>query len=98
MGPPVWHSQRTIKRRLRIKGFSGYQRNAAKRLNLVWHATYVLIAMVDKKLPLNVSLESYRQVLPASIFEKVEISFALKTTQQSTDQLDFTNQLNPFVI
>jgi hypothetical protein len=61
-------------------------------------ATFVLIDIVKKELKLSASLYTCLQILSVSIFEKTDISCALQPYLHSSDQLDFSNQLNLFDI
>ena len=75
-----------IKQHLRIKRFLGTSENAVK--TQIWCAvsTYVLIAIIKKKLHLDASLYTLLQILSVSIFEKTLISCALQpdTTRNIT--------------
>ena len=67
-----------IKRHLCIKKFLGPSEHAVK--TQIWSAvsTYVLIATVKKELQLDASLSTLLQILSGSVFEKTEISCALR--------------------
>jgi len=67
-----------IKQHLRIKTFLGTSENAVK--TQIWCAvsTYVLIAIIKKELQLDASLYTLLQILSVSVFEKTEISWALR--------------------
>jgi len=87
-----------IKQNLRIKKFLGNSENAVK--TQIWCAvsTYVLIAIVKKQLHLDVSLYTFLQILSVSVFEKSEISCALRGYNSETTQNVSPNQLNLFMI
>jgi len=87
-----------IKQHLRIKKFLGNSENAVK--TQIWCAvsTYVLIAIVKKQLHLDVSLYTFLQILSVSVFEKTEISCALRGDNSETIQNVSPNQLNLFMI
>lgn len=87
-----------IKQHLRIKRFLGTSENAVK--TQIWCAvsTYVLIAIVKKELQLDASLYTLLQILSVSVFEKTEISSALRLDPARPDQPQHTNQMNLFDI
>ena len=62
-----------IKQHLRIKAFYGYSENAVKTQIWIAVAVYVLVAIVRKRLGLEVSLYTFLQVLSLSLFEKTPI-------------------------
>jgi len=61
-------------------------------------STYVLIAIVKKQLQLDVSLYTFLQILSVSVFEKIEISCALRDDNPETIPKASDNQLNLFTI
>ena len=85
-----------IKQHLRIKRFLGTSENAVK--TQIWCAvsTYVLIAIVKKELQLNASLYTLLQILSVSVFEKTQISCALRPDSSAPEMPLRTNQLNLF--
>jgi transposase len=87
-----------IKQHLRTKRFLGTSENAVK--TQIWCAvsTYVLIAIVKKELQLDASLYTLLQILSVSVFEKTEISSALRLDPARPDQPQHTNQMNLFDI
>ena len=87
-----------IKQHLRIKRFLGTSENAVN--TQIWCAvsTYVLIAIVKKELQLDASLYTLLQILSVSVFEKTEISSALRLDPARPDQPQHTNQMNLFDI
>lgn len=87
-----------IKQHLRIKKFLGTSENAVK--TQIWCAvsTYVLIAIVKKELQLDASLYTLLQILSVSVFEKAEISCALRADPSLTEMPQSVNQLNLFEI
>jgi hypothetical protein len=85
-----------IKQHLRIKRFLATSENAVKSQIWCAVATYVLIAIVKKELNLNASLYTCLQILSVSIFEKTEISCALRPYLHTTDLQDSAKQLNLF--
>jgi hypothetical protein len=82
-----------IKQHLRIKRFLGTSENAVK--TQIWCAvsTYVLIAIVKKELQLEASLYTFLQILSVSVFEKTEISSALKPDRSQREVGVISNQL-----
>ena len=87
-----------IKQHLRIKAFYGTSPNALK--TQVWTAVcaYVLVAIVRKKLSLELSLYTILQILSVSLFEKTPISQAFsRHTRQIVETADH-NQLKLFEI
>jgi hypothetical protein len=85
-----------IKQHLRIKAFYGTSENAVK--TQIWTAisVYVLIALVKKRLNLDITLYTFLQILSVSVFEKVDI-LQLVTNSVGTIEVGYTcNQLNLF--
>ena len=82
-----------IKQHLRIKRFLGTSENAVKTQIWCAVATYVLIAIVKKKLQLNASLYTCLQILSVSVFEKTEISCALQPDKSQREIAAPANQL-----
>ena len=82
-----------IKQHLRIKKFLGNSENAVK--TQIWCAvsTYVLIAIVKKELQLDASLYTCLQILSVSIFEKTEVSCALRPDRTQSASPSTSNQL-----
>lgn len=76
-----------IKQHLRIKKFYGTSQNAVKSQIWCAIATYVLIAIIKKKLNIDASLYTCLQILSVSVFEKTLISSALQadTYNSATD-------------
>jgi hypothetical protein len=87
-----------IKQHLRIKKFIGTSENAVK--TQIWCAvsTYVLIAIVKKELQLDASLYTLLQILSVSLFEKTEISCALRLDPAAPETAGDANQLSLFNI
>ncbi|MDZ4144737.1 MAG: IS4 family transposase [Burkholderiales bacterium] len=85
-----------IKQHLRIKKFLGTSENAVK--TQIWCAvcTYVLIAIVKKKLQLDASLYTLLQILSVSVFEKTQLSCALQPDLEIQEMRLDANQLNLF--
>src|ERR1700694_3298813 len=62
-----------IKQHLRIKAFYGHSENAVKTQVWIAVASYVLIAILKKRLLLDASLHDILQVLSLNLFEKTPI-------------------------
>ena len=82
-----------IKQHLRIKKFLGNSENAVKTQIWCAIATYVLIAIVKKELHLKASLYTCLQILSISVFEKTQISCALRGDDYDVGPLSPSNQL-----
>jgi hypothetical protein len=82
-----------IKQHLRIKTFLGTSKNAVK--TQIWCAvpTYVLIAIVKKELQLDASLYTLLQILSVSLFEKNQLSCALRPDVSTIEASPSANQL-----
>ena len=78
------------------QAFPGHQRE--RRETQIWCAvaTYVLIAIVKKELHLEASLYTSLQILSVSVFEKTQLSCALRLDEPRTEQPDNANQLMLF--
>ena len=85
-----------IKQHLRIKQFYGTSENAVKTQIWIAVSVYVLVAIVRKRLKLDVSLYTLMQVFSVTVFEKVSIeSVILQTADESAIVTD-NKQLNLF--
>ena len=67
-----------IKQHLRIKAFYGTSENAVKTQIWIAVSVYVLVAIVRKRLGLEVSLYQILQILSVTLFEKMPILQALQ--------------------
>ena len=85
-----------IKQHLRIKAFYGASENAVKTQIWIALSVYVLVAIVRKRLGLEVSLYKLLQILSVTIFEKTPISIAVFDIGSQFDQIDDGNQLQLF--
>jgi transposase len=85
-----------IKQHLRIKAFYGTSENAVKTQIWIAVSVYVLVAIVRKRLELEVSLYQILQILSLSLFEKVPILCALHASDFDNDLADSGNQYNLF--
>lgn len=84
---------RWIKQHLRIKAFYGTTENAVKTQIWIAVSVYVLVAIVRKRLRVEVTLYQILQVLSITLFEKTPILRALQACDSQNDLLDPCNQL-----
>ena len=85
-----------IKQHLRIKSFYGTSENAVKTQIWIAISVYLLVAIIKKRLNLEMSLYTFLQILSVTSFEKVSILQVLREFSD-TKQLDDTcNQLDLF--
>jgi len=89
---------RWIKQHLRIKAFYGTSENAVKTQIWIAVSIYVLVAIVRKRLALELSLYQILQILSLTLFEKVPILQALEASDYQDDLLPDRNQLILFDI
>jgi Domain of unknown function (DUF4372)/Transposase DDE domain len=82
-----------IKQHLRIKAFYGTSENAVKTQIWIAVSVYVLVAIVRKRLGLEISLYQILQILSVMLFEKTPILQALQPLDSQNDLLDSANQL-----
>jgi hypothetical protein len=87
-----------IKQHLRIKAFYGTGENAVKTQLWIAVSVYVLVAIVRKRLGLQVSLYQILQILSVTLFEKTPILRALQPSDSEEIDPDFANQLNLFAL
>lgn len=85
-----------IKQHLRIKAFYGTSENAVKAQIWIAISIYVLVAIVKKRLKLDVSLYTVLQVLSISLFEKMPITQAFAPFNITGQINHSANQLNLF--
>ena len=79
---------------LRIKSFFGTSENAAKTQIWVAVSVYVLVAIVKKRLGLEVSLHTFLQVLSVTLFEKTQLNQGLFNSPLTTEPHGHPNRLN----
>lgn len=85
-----------IKQHLRIKAFFGTSENAVKSQIWIAVSTYVLVAILKKRLNIENSLYTLLQVLSLTLFERAPINQLLMDSDyNSTDSLE-RNQLTLF--
>jgi hypothetical protein len=82
-----------IKQHLRIKSFYGASENAVKTQIWIAVSVYVLVAIVRKRLALEISLYQILQILSVTLFEKTPILQALQPPDSQDNSLDLANQL-----
>ena len=85
-----------IKQHLRIKVFYGLSENAVKTQIWIAVCIYVLVAIIKKKLNLEMSLYTILQVISMSIFEKMPIFEAFHDGKELELTTDNCIQLNLF--
>jgi len=85
-----------IKQHLRIKRFFGTSQNAVKSQIWIAISVYVLVAIVRKRLNLDISLYTMLQIFSVMPFEKISLQQALTISQRSSEQMENDIQLNLF--
>jgi hypothetical protein len=81
---------------LRIKAFYGTSENAVNTQIWIALSIYVLVAIVKKRLALDVSLYKLLQILSVTLFEKTPISTAIFEVGSQFHGIDDSNQLQLF--
>jgi hypothetical protein len=82
-----------IKQHLRIKAFFGTSENAVRSQIWIAVSTYVLVAIVKKRLHLSASLYEILQILSLTMFEKIPLDQLLAQTISDQIQPVTDNQL-----
>jgi hypothetical protein len=82
-----------IKQHLRIKTFYGTSENAVKTQIWIAISVYVLVAIIKKRLHLEISLYTFLQILSISVFEKTTILQLLRDIREKEYTDRFCNQL-----
>jgi len=85
-----------IKQHLRIKRFYGNSENAVKTQICIAISVYVLVAIIKKRLKIDLSLYTILQILSITIFEKMPILRALTAFNYKNITTDSGNQLKLF--
>ena len=85
-----------IKQHLRIKAFFGTSENAVKTQIWIALATYLLVAILRKRLGLDASLHQLLQVLSVTLFEKTAIKQLISAQPLDEEDGDPRKQLNLF--
>ena len=85
-----------VKQNLRIKAFVGNSANAVK--TQIWCAicTYVIVAIIKKRLALEASMHSILQVLSLSLFERKDIAKLLVHAIEDAGNPDAVSQFSLF--
>jgi hypothetical protein len=84
---------RWIKQNLRIKAFYGTSENAVKTQIWIAITVYVLVAIVKKRLALELPLYIFLQILSVTAFEKVPLNQLLTCFGEEKLSEDSSNQL-----
>jgi hypothetical protein len=82
-----------IKQHLRIKSFYGTSENAVKTQIWIAVSTYVLVAILRKRLRLEASFYQILQILSLTLFEKMPILRALEDTDSQNELGADANQM-----
>lgn len=82
-----------IKQHLRIKAFYGTSDNAVRTQIWIAVSVYVLVAIIRKRLGLEMSLYQILQIFSITLLEKMPISCVLEAFDSHSDLLDDSNQL-----
>jgi hypothetical protein len=85
-----------IKQHLKIKSYWGYSANAVKTQIWIAISTYVLIAIIKKKLKLKQSLYEILQIISISAFDKTPINQLFSDNQLQYFKEQEHNQLKMF--
>ncbi len=85
-----------IKQHLRIKRFYGTSENAVKTQIWIAVSTYVLVAIMKKRLKIDLTLYTILQILSITLFEKTPILQALTPDSYKNDITSGHIQLNLF--
>ena len=85
-----------IKQNLRIKKFYGTSENAVKTQIWIAISTYVLVAIMKKRLKIDLSLYTILQILSITLFEKMPILQALTADDYINKITSSPMQLNLF--
>ncbi len=87
---------RWIKQNLRIKSFYGTSENAVRTQIWVAITVYALVAIIKKRLSLELPLYTFLQILSVTAFEKVPLNQLLTEKGGHEDMLDDCKQLPLF--
>src|SRR5262249_7458756 len=91
-----WHVElffKWIKQHLRIKAFYGTSENAVKTQVWIAVCSYLLVAIVRKRLGLHLNLYTMLQILSVSLFEKIPINQALSLSHSPSSEDEQPKQL-----
>lgn len=85
-----------IKQHLRIKKFYGTSENAVKTQIWIAVSVYLLIAIIKKRLKIELSLYTILQILSVTVLERMSILQILTNSDYSSNKPLSPNQLNLF--
>lgn len=85
-----------IKQHLRIKQFYGTSENAVKAQIWIAVSTYLLVAIVKKRLNLDASLYTLLQIFSVTLFEKIPLNKGFLDITHNDKEDIISNQLNLF--
>jgi hypothetical protein len=91
-----WHIElffKWIKQHLRIKAFYGTSENAVKTQVWIAVCSYLLVAIVRKRLGLQLNLYTMLQILSVSLFEKISIDQAFLLNNSLPQEREQPKQL-----
>jgi len=84
---------RWIKQHLRIKSFYGTSENAVKTQIWIAISVYLLVAIIKKRLNLDMSLYTFLQILSVTVFEKTHVLQVLREFDNTKQPDDCCKQL-----
>ena len=87
---------RWVKQNLRIKSFFGTSENAVKSQIWIAVSVYVLVAIIRRRLGLDMSLHTILQILSVTPFEKTPLDQLLGSNPLQKSRPQPGNQLNLF--
>jgi len=85
-----------IKQNLRIKSFYGTTDNAVKTQVWIAVSVYVLVAIIKKRLRLDMSLYTILQILSVNAFERTSLLQILTDEHYKTETAEYYKQLTLF--
>ncbi|NNL75526.1 MAG: IS4 family transposase [Desulfobacterales bacterium] len=85
-----------IKQNLRIKSFYGDTQNAVKTQIWIAVSVYVLIAIIKKRLHLELSLYKILQILSVTVFDRTKLFQLLTNRDYRTEPVEYHKQLKLF--
>jgi len=85
-----------IKQHLRIKQFYGTTENAVKTQIWIAVSTYVLVAIVKKRLKIQASLYEMLQILSLTMFEQTPLDMLFSQIRLGQNDANAPNQMNLF--
>jgi Transposase DDE domain/Domain of unknown function (DUF4372) len=83
---------RWIKQNLRIKSFYGTSENAVRTQIWVAMAIYALVAIIKRKMSMDLPLYNFLQILSVTAFEKVPLNQLLTFSDDHDSEVDDPNQ------